>query len=157
MFTPARRASSSEYREVSTDLGPPLAAGATYTRHPRRDVPSSDDDVSRHAVLIFSADPLAAALLAAAVEFAGHAPHFVQQDELARAGLRRVRPRLVVIDCDHEEACSEEFVGPARILLFRSRRTKRDIGDFATRLGLRVIEMPPEHDELTRLLAEMLA
>ena len=118
--------------------------------------------MSRSAVLIFSYDPLAAALLGAAVEFAGHAPFFAKHDEASRAALLRVRPQLVIIDCDHEEACSDEFVGPAlmtgaRAILFRSRRTKRNIGEFAKRLDLPVVDMPADHGELSRLLSEMLA
>jgi hypothetical protein len=117
--------------------------------------------VSRQPVLIISSDPLAAALFGAAVELAGHMPHFMRADERARAGLLRVRPRLVLIDCDHEEACTDEFVGPAimtgaRIVLFRSHRTTADRHDFGERLELRIIDMPKEHDVLTALLSEML-
>jgi hypothetical protein len=118
--------------------------------------------VSRHAVLIFSADPLAAALVGAVVDLAGHAPHFPHQDEAARAALMRVRPRLVVIDCDHGETCSDAFVGPAlmtgaQVVLFRSRRTQRDVRELAGRLGLRVVELPTDQETLMRLLQELLA
>ena len=118
--------------------------------------------MSVDAVLIFSNDPLAAALLGAAVELAGHMPHFARHDEAARSALLRVRPRLALIDCDHEESCSDEFIGPAlmtgaRVLLFRSHRTRRDMSAFADRLALRVMDMPSEHDVLTSLLREMLA
>jgi hypothetical protein len=117
--------------------------------------------VSRHAVLIFSADPLAAALLGAVVELAGHAPCFPQQDEVARGALMRVRPRLVLIDCDHEETCADGFVGPAlmtgaQVVLIRSRRTARESREFAGRLGLRVVELPTEQDKLMRILQELL-
>jgi hypothetical protein len=117
--------------------------------------------VSRHAVLIFSADPLAAALLGAVVDLAGHAPHYPQQDEAARAALMRVRPRLVLIDCDHGETCSDAFVGPAlmtsaQVILFRSRRTQRDFREFAGRLGLRVVELPNDQEKLVRILQELL-
>jgi hypothetical protein len=118
--------------------------------------------VSRHAVLIFSADPLAAALLGAVVELAGYGPHFPQQHEAARVALMRVRPRLALIDCDHDEACSEGFVGPAlmtgaRVLLCRSRHTRRDTREFAERLGLAVLEMPNDHDRLQLILQELIA
>lgn len=118
--------------------------------------------MSRQAVLIFSPDPLAAALLGAAVELAGHTPHFARQDEPARSALLRVRPRLVLIDCDHEESCCDEFVGPAlmtgsRVLLFRGHRTRSDKREFATRLSLRIMDMPSDHDVFTELLREMLA
>jgi len=126
------------------------------------DLPRAPDDVSRHAVLILSSDALAAALLGAAVEIAGHVPHFSRDGEPPRAALLRVRPKLVLVDCDHEEACSDEFVGPAlmtggKVLLFRSRRTKIDRTEFAERLSLRVVDMPVEHSELTTTLQELLA
>jgi hypothetical protein len=122
----------------------------------------SNDDVSLHSVLIFSSDPLAAALLGAAVELAGHLPYFQQKGESSRSALLRVRPRLALIDCDHEESCSEEFIGPAmmtgaRILLFRSPRTKRDMSEMSDRLALRTVDMPAEHAVLTTLFKEMLA
>ncbi|MDB4883926.1 MAG: hypothetical protein JWL95_2692 [Gemmatimonadetes bacterium] len=116
----------------------------------------------RHAVLVFSSDALAAALLGAAIELAGHDPFFPQANESARNALLRVRPRLVVIDCDHEEACSDAFVGPAlmtgsEVLLFRSRRTRRDIGDLAERLHVTVMELPAEHERMSTLLRGLLA
>jgi DNA-binding NtrC family response regulator len=115
--------------------------------------------VSRHDVLVFSADPLAAALLGAAVELAGHRPHFPQPREDARSALRRVRPQLALIDCDHEEACAESFIGPAlmtgaKVLLFRSRRTARDMGELTRRLALVVVEMPVDHEELSHQLRQ---
>jgi hypothetical protein len=121
-----------------------------------------DDDVTRMPVLVLSSDPLAAALVGAAIELAGHAPRFPNADEAARSALLRVRPRLVIIDCDHEDACSDSFIGPAlmtgsRVLLIRSRRTRRDVRELSGRLGLRVVEMPMEHEPLTRLLHQMLA
>jgi hypothetical protein len=113
--------------------------------------------VSRHAVLVLSSDPLAAALLGAAIELAGHAPRFPLAEEAARTALLRVRPKLVLIDCDHEDGCSDAFIGPAlmtgsRVMLFRSRRTHRDASEFAGRLGVEVMDMPMEHESLTNTL-----
>ena len=118
--------------------------------------------MTRHAVLVFSSDPLAAALLGAAIELSGHEPCYPQTDESARSALLRLRPRLVLIDCDHEESCSDAFVGPAlmtdsEVLLFRSRHTQRDIGDFADRLGVMVLDLPLEHESLTDVLQQRLA
>src|SRR5258708_40260925 len=74
------------------------------------------NDVSRHAILVFSSDALAAALLAAAAELAGHAPHFARTDETARNAVRRVRPPLVLIGVDHDETGSDQFIGPALMI-----------------------------------------
>jgi hypothetical protein len=119
----------------------------------------SDGAVSRHDVLLLSADPLASALLGAAVELAGHVPRFPRAGETARDALRRLRPRAVLVDGDHE-ACSDEFIGPAlmtgaRVQLFRSRHTQRDAGDIARRLGLSIVEFPMESDALTALLRDL--
>jgi hypothetical protein len=118
-----------------------------------------DGAVSPHDVLLLSADPLASALLGAAVELAGHAPRFPRAGETARDALRRLRPHAVLIDCDHD-SCSDEFIGPAlmtgaRVQLYRSRRTTRDAGDVARRLGLSVVEFPMEPDALTALLRDL--
>ena len=118
-----------------------------------------DGAVSPRDVLLLSADPLASALLGAAVELAGHAPRFPRAGETARDALRRLRPHAVLIDCDHD-SCSDEFIGPAlmtgaRVQLYRSRRTTRDVGDVARRLGLSVVEFPMEPDALTALLRDL--
>jgi hypothetical protein len=117
--------------------------------------------VSRQTILVLSSDPLAAALLGAAIELAGYAPHFPYSSESPRTALLRARPRLVVVDCDHEEACSDGFIGPAlmtgsRVLLFRSPRTRREVSELSTRIGLRVAELPMEHEPLSQMLRQML-
>jgi hypothetical protein len=118
--------------------------------------------VTPHGVLILSSDPLAAALLGAAVELAGYAPSFSREGEPPRAALLRLRPRLVLVDCDHEDACTDAFVGPAimtgaKVLLFRSRRSRRDVADLAARLQVTSVELPLEGDRLARVLDELLA
>jgi hypothetical protein len=121
------------------------------------------DDVRPAAVLILSADPLPAALLGSAVELSGQVPHFPQPGESARLALMRVRPRLALIDCDHVEACSDGFAGPAlmtgaKLLLFRSRHATHDASALAERLGVTILEMPAEHavliDQLRAMLSE---
>ena len=116
----------------------------------------------RHqAVLILSSDPLAGALLGAAAELAGYDALFSHVGEPPRAALLRVRPQLVLVDCDHETACAEAFVGPAlmtgaKVLIFRSRRSVRDASELAKRTQVAVLELPLEGDRLTTVLGEML-
>jgi len=136
-----------------------LLATAALSRRPPV-ASCRDNELSRHDVLILSADALAAALLGAAVELAGHQPHFPESHERARDALRRVRPRLVVVDCDHEDACAEAFVGPAlmtgaQLLLFDShKRADRGV-TAARRLGLDVVHLPDDHEVLVRRLREL--
>jgi hypothetical protein len=146
---------------MTTGSGPTLARWKGNPRHRQCDADTTTaGDVTRHDVLILSVDPLAAALLGAAVELAGHAPHFPTPDEGARAALRRLRPRAVLIDCGHAEACSDAFIGPAlmtgaRVQLFASQHTPGDARDVARRLGLTIAELPMEHDALATLLHEL--
>ena len=116
--------------------------------------------MSRHDVLILSADPLAAALLGAAVELAGHSASFPQPEESGRAALIRLRPRVVLVDCDHDEACSEELIGPAlmtgaRVQLFSAQGSAGNASALAHRLGLSLVHLRMEHDDFTILLHEL--
>ena len=134
----------------------------TSAKDPGADAPPSCRDIalSRHDVLILSADTLAAALLGAVVELAGHQPHFPHADEVARAALRRVRPRLIIVDCGDEHACSEAFVGPVlrtgtQLLLFDSPRHAADSVEVARRLGLNVLHLPDDHERLLQRLRDL--
>lgn len=161
MFIGERRASRAGHRSRSRPCGPalarlpaPPATGAAIADS------NTDGDVNRHDVLILSTDPLAAALLGAAVELAGHAPVFAAPAEGARSALLRLRPHVVLIDCDHDDACSDAFVGPAlmvgaRVHFLRSPRSRRDVGDTARRLGISVIDLPAAHDTLASLLHDL--
>jgi hypothetical protein len=120
-------------------------------------VAAAAPDVKRSAVLIFSEDPLAAALIGAAVELVGFEPAFPTNGEGPRDALLRVRPGLVLVDCDHEAACAPSFVGPAlmtgaRLLLVGSRRSHSDATSLAQRFGLRAMTMPTGVDEIATLL-----
>jgi hypothetical protein len=115
--------------------------------------------MTRASILVFSTDPLAAALVGACIELAGFEPVFAHDEENPRDILLRVRPRLVLVDCDHEGACTESFLGPvlmtgARILVFSSRRSKRQSDKMVQQFGVRSFTLPIEYDELLRLLTE---
>lgn len=108
-------------------------------------------------ILICTTDPLAAALLAAAVELDGHDPRFPEPDEPARAALVRIRPAVVLVDCDYPDACDDTFVGPAlmlgvRIVLLRSPHSRTDPTEIAAHRGLEVLDLPAHQDALADLL-----
>ncbi len=107
--------------------------------------------------MIFSEDPLAAALIGAAVELVGFEPAFPTGEESPRDALLRERPGLVLVDCDYDAACGPNFFGPvlmtgARLMLIGSRRTRRDASDVATRFGLRAIALPADLEAIADLL-----
>ena len=113
--------------------------------------------MSRRAVLILSDDALAAALLGAAAELAGNAVHFPHPDEAARAALLRTRPVLALVDCAHDDACCEAFVGPAimtgaQVVLVRTPHAPRDPGALASHPGVMVLDLPRDLARLHALL-----
>ena len=162
VYRPEVSVKGRESRASTVGWSPSCGARAPHPSSPTDAMlpPVQDDDLKGAPVLVLSSDPLAAALLGAAIELAGYAPRFPHSNEPARTALLRARPRLVVVDCDHEEACSDAFIGPAlmtgsRVLLFRSRRSKRDASELSTRLGVRIAEMPMDHEPLSQLLRQM--
>lgn len=113
--------------------------------------------MSRQSILIFFMDPLAAALLGAAVELAGYTTYYAKTGESPRAALRRTRPGLVLLDCDDVESCSDAFIGPAlmtgaRVVLVRTPHTQRDIDDLADDARITVVELPADVERLAALL-----
>ena len=108
-------------------------------------------------VLIVATDPLAGALLGAAVELAGYVPLFPREGESARDSLRRGKPCAVLVDCDSEDACGGAFFGPAlmlgaKIAVFTSSRSVRELQPVAEEFGVRVFDLPIDFADLKALL-----
>jgi hypothetical protein len=90
--------------------------------------------------LVLSNDALIAALIGALVEIYGYAPFFPDSEESPRDSLRRVRPGIVLVDCEHDSACSEAFFGPAtmtgaRVIMFSASQSRQEVASFASRYG----------------------
>jgi hypothetical protein len=109
--------------------------------------------------LILSPDPLAGALIGAAVEVAGFRAEFARPDESLRASLARVNPSHVLIDCDDPNSRDESALGPAlmtgaRLFFFGNARKTADLGAVASRYQARLVVLPDDvdrlHDILTR-------
>jgi hypothetical protein len=107
--------------------------------------------------LVLSDDPLAAALVAAAIEHYGVRPVFPGAGESPRDALRRLRPRVVLVDCEHGTACSESFFGPAtmtgaRIILYGAPQAEAALRALAARYNLAAVVLPGDAADLGRLL-----
>jgi hypothetical protein len=112
------------------------------------------------SVLIFSTDPLAAALIGAAVELARYVPVFQDEGESPRDAVMRVRPGAALVDCDHAEACVEAFFGPAmmvgtRVAVFSSKRSIRALQPIAAEFDVRLFSLPIDFADLAALLADL--
>jgi hypothetical protein len=117
----------------------------------------------RHSgVLVLSTDPLAAALIGAAAELTGFEPIFPLEQESPRDALLRTRPRIVLVDCDHDGACNEAFFGPAlmagaSLAVFSSSLSRRALEPIAVEFGVRVFRLPMDVQALGRLLSDVAA
>ncbi len=115
--------------------------------------------MAARSVLVMSTDALVAALLGALVEIEGYTPHFVRDGEDAREALRRVWPGVMLVDCDHPEACRAAFLGPAkmmgtRVVLFGRPGLAAVMRECAERFQLRTLAMPPAPGALGRALSD---
>ena len=118
------------------------------------------NNYSRRAVaaLILSPDPLAAALMAASLELSGFRVDFAQMDEAVGDALRRVKPRVVLLDCRDERARDDRLVGPAIMMgawlfLFGTREGLRDLHVFASRHSAEMVVLPDDAARLPEMLA----
>lgn len=114
-------------------------------------------DVKSSSVLILSPDALSVALVGALVELEGMQPVFATSEEQPREALLRTRPRFVLVDVEHPSAVSSQFIGPAtmtgaRVLLFGTQRSARDLPQSAAVHDLKWFTLPIEHDAFARLL-----
>lgn len=116
--------------------------------------------MNNRAVLVLSNDDLAGALLAALAETAGLSPAFARVAETPRDALRRLRPELVLVDCEHESACTEQFLGPVRMtgataLVFGRGADGERLRSLADQHRVRVFALPIDAEELARTIGEM--
>ena len=107
--------------------------------------------------LVLSSDPLAAALLGAAVEFCGLAIAFAMDGEAPAHAFRRVRPAVLLVDAADEASCVSELLGPAmmtgtRVLLFGSAAAVAMRADQARQYHVEALVMPRDVGRLPQAL-----
>ena len=89
------------------------------------------------------------------VELSGHRPILPAADESPSQAISRMKPALVLLDCEHDTACEDEvyrcaqMVG-ARVLLFSAARTQYETQELATRRGLSSITLPIRYQDFRR-------
>jgi hypothetical protein len=110
-----------------------------------------------NTALVLAPDPLAAALIGAAVGLAGVAAVFVNAGESARVALRRLRPMCVLLSHDEPTVFDDAFMGPAmmtgaRLFVFGSERRLRLVESFAARYRLEAIVLPRDCESLRERL-----
>src|ERR1041385_1541385 len=91
--------------------------------------------------LILSADQLAAALLAAAVELCGCAVAFAEVNEQGRSAARRGRPAFLLLDARDSELCTVALLGPAKMTGTRTLLFGNDTAIAARELLVRELDL----------------
>jgi DNA-binding NtrC family response regulator len=108
-------------------------------------------------VLILSADSVAAALLGALIETLGYSIGFAKPSEPAEQTIRRVRPKVCLLDCDDPSACNQEILGRAAmrgisVIVFGTRDTLKRVHTLAREHDIHTLIVPPDADELDETL-----
>jgi hypothetical protein len=108
--------------------------------------------------LIVSHDATAAALVGALVETVGYQVKFAAAGEGGDASLRRVRPRIYMIDCAGKEMCSDAVIGRAimrgvSVVLFGPPSREPLMREMAARHDAEVVLTPPAPEPLGEALA----
>jgi DNA-binding response OmpR family regulator len=115
--------------------------------------------VPKPQVLIVARDANIASLMESLVEVAGYRPAHPAADERPLAALARLRPDVLLLDCDHSLATSEATQSTARdagsrVVLFSAAHPAWELERFAQRRGLRSIALPAAPAAIGRAIAD---
>jgi hypothetical protein len=108
-------------------------------------------------ILVIAKEPLIQTLMCSLVELSGHRWAVPRSDEPVATAIRRVRPHLLLLDCEHDAACEEEayeIAGSvnAEVLLFTPARSNAEVAEFALERGLRSLALPIRLKEFSATL-----
>ena len=98
-------------------------------------------------MLIVARDENIASLMESLVACAGYRPVHPAADERPLATLARVRPELLLLDCDHSLVLNDSLHDAARaagsrVVLFSAAHPAWELDRFARRRGLRAVALP---------------
>ena len=108
-------------------------------------------------ILVIAKEPLIQTLMCSLVDLSGHRAAQPRSDESVAGAISRVRPRLVLLDCEHDCACENEAYDAAagigaEVLLFTPSRSRAEVADFASARGLRSMALPIRLHEFSETL-----
>ena len=108
-------------------------------------------------VLILSHDPVAAALLGGLVETLGYDVQFARPPESPDDSVRRLKPRICLVDCTEPDACRSEFFGRATmrgvcVIIFGTPDALDRVREVARANNLEMLLMPPDVEALEAAL-----
>jgi DNA-binding NtrC family response regulator len=100
-------------------------------------------------ILILSGDIVAAALLGALIETLGYSIRFAHAAEAPEDSMRRVRPKVCLIDCDDPSSYNDEVVGRASmrgisVVIFGTRQAIERVRALAAEHDIDMLLVPPD-------------
>jgi DNA-binding NtrC family response regulator len=112
-------------------------------------------------ILVIAKEPLIQTLMCSLVDLSGHHAAQPHDDETVAAAIVRVRPRLLLLDCEHDGACEDEAYQAAAsvgadVLLFTPSRSHAEVADLAAARGLRSMALPIRLHEFSETLQSTL-
>lgn len=112
-------------------------------------------------ILVIAKEPLIQTLMCSLVDLSGHRAAQPRSDETVAAAIARVRPQLLLLDCEHDCACEEEaYVAAAlieaKVLIFTPSRSDAEVAVFAAERGLRSMALPIRLHEFSATLQSSL-
>ena len=107
-------------------------------------------------VLILAREEVVAALLGLMVELRGLEPIYLGRADIAEDTIRRERPAVVVVDCDHQD-CTESLLAAvrdsgAKPILFSPFRFETEVRRIAARHGVGFFTLPTDPENFGRML-----
>jgi DNA-binding NtrC family response regulator len=104
-------------------------------------------------ILILSDDAVAAALLGALIETLGYSVKFARPPETAEQTIRRVKPKVCLLDCDDPSNCSDELLGRAAmrrisVVVFGTSQALERVRALAAQHQIETLLVPAEPEEL---------
>ena len=113
-------------------------------------------------ILILSADAVAAALLGALIETLGYSVKFARPPEQAHESLRRVRPKVCLLDCANPSMCNNEVLGRATmrrisVVIFGSTEALDRVRALAVEHEIDTLLVPPDTVSLADTIKKALA
>jgi DNA-binding NtrC family response regulator len=100
-------------------------------------------------ILILSGDSVAAALVGALIETLGYTVKFAGAPGAVDESMRRVRPRICLVDCIDPAMCNPAIIGHARmrgisVVVFGTSETLDRVGDLVAHHAIDTLRMPAD-------------
>jgi DNA-binding NtrC family response regulator len=109
-------------------------------------------------VLVVAKDAVIGSLMASLTEIAGYDPVFPAADESVSQAITRLKPDILLLDCDEPAAVQQEpYVRAAdagtRVILFTPSRTEREVRRLAAERALTSFALPIQPSALGAILS----